>query len=516
MHIGILTDYPTPSLMTGPALHTPFLANKLKERGHDVVLMGPDTTDVVPANGIPTFLFKGFGFPTHPDVKIVLPWPPENFRKPPKLDLIHGQTCQHLMYYGSWMRQMYRIPVVATNTVFMPVYSDHILSNRLHDWKPARDAARNLAENMVDPSFARLYNDVDVLIVQNRFMIDYWRDKGVTSSIRVVGRPIDTAKFSKPEGVDPFPDHFVSGKRILVVCRQDREKEIDKIIHTFGTHIAPRDPEFSLTLVGKGYYQEELILKAEETGYADRIWFPGEVPHDQVADWFRNADMFAYAAIFETFGNVINEALWCGLPVVALDDQMGVAHQVEHGFNGFLVKPDQADTEERFAQHCLDLGNNSAMRRVLSNNARRRCYEVSHPDAIIRKYEAIYEEARQLCSEQVPAPVAQCSRSRQLQALVSRIGPWAMYNYTLLGLAGVTTRFNGLRGKKAPVTMAENNIRRPAPAKMSILRGRTGTSEESRRSVSWSERTEAAEMSHSASRFMVPGNDKEAVCTSES
>ncbi|MBM4370242.1 MAG: glycosyltransferase [Deltaproteobacteria bacterium] len=474
MHIGILTDYPTPSFMSGPAIHTRFLTEKLRERGHEVTLMGPDTTDVVPTDGDePTVLFKGFGFPTHPDVKIVLPWPPRHFSSPPRVDLIHGQTAQHLMYYGAWMRQMYRIPVVATNTVFMPVYSGHVLSDRLHAWKPARDWARGFAETTVDVSFAKVYNDVDTLIVQNRFLVDYWRDKGVTSTIRVVGRPIDPRKFDGPAGPDPFPAHFVRGKRMLVVCRQDREKALDQIIRVFGTRIAPRDPEFSLTLVGKGHYQDVLMRMAEESGYADRIWFPGEVPHQEVADWFRNADIFPYAAIFETFGNVINEAFWCGLPVVALDDRMGVAHQVEHGFNGFLVPPDRPETDETFARYCLELGRNDAMRRRLGENARRRARQVSHPDTIVRQFEEIYDEARENCFSQVPAPLAEAGGARRLHALVTRIGPWAKYNYMLLGLAGVATRVTGLRGRKAPVKLDDARTRRPAPAPVSILRGGT-------------------------------------------
>ena len=484
MHVGILTDYPTVSFMSGPAIHTKFLSQNLRKRGHDVTLMGPKPPSHAPMVDTNTALFSGFGFPTHPDVKITLPWPPKNFTAPPKVDLIHGQTAQHMMYYGSWMRQMFRIPVVATNTVFMPVYSGHILSDKLYSWKPARDWARNLAETTVDGSFAKLYNDLDVFIVQNRFLVDYWRKLGLETDIEVVGRPIDPAKFDKPVRRDPFPSHFTKGKRMLVVCRQDREKALDDIIRIFGTRIAPRDPEFSLTLVGKGHYQDVLIRKAEETGYADRIWFPGEVPHEDVNEWFSHADIFPYAAIFETFGNVINEASWCGLPVVAFDDQMGVAHQIDHGFNGFLVTPDRPDTDDLFARYCLELGTNDNMRHRISENGRRRSREVAHPDKIMRRFEAIYEKATENCQREVPAPLANGSRAQQLKALVTRIGPWAKYNYMLMGLSGVATRLTGLGGSKAPIFQKDEIVKREAPSPVSLLRdgGASVGEETSRRS----------------------------------
>lgn len=474
MHVGILTDYPTVSFMAGPTIHTKFLAENLERRGHEVTLMGPKPPEHAPMEDTDTALFSGFGFPTHPDVKITLPWPLKNFTDPPKVDLIHGQTAQHMMYYGSWMRQMFRIPTVATNTVYMPAFGGHVLSERLYEWKPARDWTFKYASTTVDGSFAKLYSDLDVFIVQNRFMVDYWRKLGVTSDIEVVGRPIDPEKFDKPVQRDPFPAHFTKGKRMLVICRQDREKALDQIIRIFGSRIVSRDPEFSLTLVGKGDHQKTLMRKAEESGYGDRIWFPGEVPHDEVAQWFSHADIFPYAAIFETFGNVINEALWTGLPVVAMDDQMGVAHQVEHGFNGFLVTPERPDTDELFARYCLELGTNDAMRQRLGENGRRRARQVAHPDTVMRRFEAVYEQATENCHREVPTALINASRAKQLKALVTRIGPWAKYNYMLMALAGIGTRLTDLRGK-ALVRQQDEVIRRPAPAPISILRGGTAS-----------------------------------------
>ena len=40
--------------------------------------------------------------------------------------------------------------------------------------------------------------------------------------------------------------------------------------------------------------------------------------------WYRHADVFVYTSLSETYGQVVSEALWCGLPVVAFVDDKGV------------------------------------------------------------------------------------------------------------------------------------------------------------------------------------------------
>ena len=459
MNIGILTDFPTQSVQSGPAIHTRFLADRLKARGHKITLMGTDTTMVADhAGSEPLHLFKSFAYPTHPNVRLPMPWPPSRVLNPPNVDLIHGQTQTHMIHYANWMRRMFRIPTLHTYIVDLPTHSHIVLSDALYNWKPARDWAYNTASGKLERTWVDMYNDSDVLIVQNRFHAERWRDKGVKSLIRVVGRPLDPSRFNVSQVKDPFPEHFPRGKRLLVACRHDREKDLHVLIRTFGHRIAPVDPEYSLTLVGNGHYQDRLIKQAEATGYGDRIWFPGEVRHQQLAHWYRSADIFAYASISETFGNVVNEALWCGLPVVALDDRLGVAHQVRDGVNGILIEPGQRDTEGLFARAVLDLTRHPDAWARFSANAARISRETSHPDAVVRRFEGIYEEAIEHCREHVRRPLDDAPRREQLAALLPGLGTWTKYTSMLLGLAHVATRMTPKN--KAPVV---ESVRRPPP-----------------------------------------------------
>ena len=474
MNVGILSDFPSLSVQSGPALHTKFLYQGLTRRGHDVTLMGPDTTDAAPAAGVKTHLFKGVPYPSHPNVKVVVPRPWKQLTHAPKLDIIHGQTNNHVIEWANWVRKMHRTAVINTNIIHLPTHSHFILSDRLYQVPMVRDAARNAA-NDLERDFARMYNDGDGLVVQSRFMVDYWRERGVTVPIWVVGRPIDPRKFSAQPGEDPFPQHFAVGKRLICVCRQDREKNLEELLESFDRHIAEGDPEATLTLIGAGHDHENLKARARQARHADRIHFTGEIEHARLVDWYAHADVFAYTSLSETFGNVVNEALWCGVPVVALDDKMGVAHQIADGVNGFLVEPNRTDTQRAFADRCLMLIGDRNFRRRMAAEAVTLARRTSHPDVVIGRFEKIYEEATRHARNNVPRPLCNESTYQQRKALLAHTARWARWNYTLLAVGNTVGKLGFGRKEhvsdirdetiaSSPAQHGASSIHAPAPA----------------------------------------------------
>ena len=131
-----------------------------------------------------------------------------------------------------------------------------------------------------------------------------------------------------------------------------------------------------------------------ELGVEQSTYFAGEQGLSQMPAWYRHADLFAYTSLSETYGQVISEALWCGLPVVAMDDGMGVAGQVTDGEDGFLVDPEDNQADLQFASYLELLLTKPALRRRMSmlaiQNAKRR----SDPDACVKRYLEVFEVAR--------------------------------------------------------------------------------------------------------------------------
>jgi 1,2-diacylglycerol 3-alpha-glucosyltransferase len=435
MRIGILTEFPSPSVQSGPAIQTQLLKRGLEERGHSTVLMGPR----LPSNeGLDAALgheYPSVPWPTHPKVRVAMPGPSlRHLWNAPVVDLIHAQTNTMMSDYASWIRRMWHVPVLNTHVIHIPTHSHFVLSDTLYASATVRGTCRRAAED-AERRFARVYNDGDCLIVQNRNCVSYWRERGVTVPIEVVGRPIDPERFDVPAQADPYPETLTKGHRFLVVCRHDREKRLDHLIALFAAHVFPRAPEATLTLIGSGHEHLKLREQAAASDFPARFHFTGEVAHEALANWYRHGDIFAYASLSETFGNVINEALWCGTPVVALDDQMGVSHQVSHGENGLLISPDRVDTDLTFAQACLSLLADPELRNAMGKAATQRAKGTSHPDLIIARFEAIYERAEEHCRRVLPPRLCEAGRSAQLRAFAFHMSRWAWGHAAVLGLA---------------------------------------------------------------------------------
>lgn len=464
MKVGILTDYPSIAVQSGPSLHTRFLYEGLAERGHQVTLLGPDTGDVMPIEGVKTFLFPGKPFPAHPRVKVMVPGPIGRLAEPPELDVIHGQVANHAIEYAAWIRRRNRTAVLNTHILHLPDHVHFLVGDALYANPMVRAFLEKSAADL-EKEIARMYNLGDCLIVQSRHMVNYWRERGVTVPIEVVGRPIDPRKFSRPAGADPFPAHFRPGSRLLVVSRQDREKNLEELISIFDEHIAEGNPDATLTLVGYGHLHAHLVELAADARHGDRIFFAGEVRHDKLVDWYAHADVFVHTSLSETFGNVINEALWTGLPVVALADYRGVSHQVVDGINGFLIEPHRIDTETRFARATLNLLAHQELRRQLGEGAATLSRRVSHPDMVLSRFENIYEEAIRRARTEVREPLAMRSPLTQHATLAKTWATWARWNYAPFALDAVMRRLGLARQVPTELQSAElpPEERRPMP-----------------------------------------------------
>ena len=439
MNIAILTDYPVVSFACGPSLATQALKRYMENRGHTVTIVGPRPGKNDPPATPGSLFLNSLTFRAHPGVQMPFAWPPSAFDNTQKFDIIHSHANSLLMHWAPMMREMHGIPCLSTNTIYLPGFAQHLLPNKLYEVEAIRNAWSKLAP-AVEASFAKTYNSGDGLIVQCQALADYWKDFGLDVPLHTIPRPIDVAIFDQPLGPDPFKPEFPKGGRVIVVCRHAREKDIDKVIQVFASHVLPRLPNASLTLVGDGQEHKALVKQTERLGIAHRCDFPGEKAHRDLRHYYGHADVFAYASLTETYGQVISEALWCGVPVVAIDDKMGVAFQVKDGHDGILV-PSGPGAHDRLGDALYHMLANADERAAFGQRAAIRARERVAPDVVYAQYEAAYASAQAHIATHPPQRFNRRSPKDWARMINRHLLPW-------WGLQGALVALSSLRGAK--------------------------------------------------------------------
>lgn len=125
----------------------------------------------------------------------------------------------------------------------------------------------------------------------------------------------------------------LAGKRILSVGSFKDAKNFPLLLRAFAP-LAEQEKAV-LAIVGTGPNHDALRHQAEQLGLGDRLMLPGFSATP--GDWYETADMFVLPSNYEGFGNVLVEAMHCGLPVVSTDCPYGPAEILGRGRWGTLV-----------------------------------------------------------------------------------------------------------------------------------------------------------------------------------
>ena len=154
----------------------------------------------------------------------------------------------------------------------------------------------------------------------------------------------------------------------------------------------------------------------------------------RVPDYYRSADLFVYTSLSETYGQVISEAGWCGLPSVALNDGMGVCSQIVDGRTGVLVPVDgpPAEVDARFAREALALLEHAGARRQMGDRAALSTRNRAAPERIVQSHYEAFGQAR-LHLEGSPSASVPAERRRRLRG-------WAALHTLIVALSYIRRR----------------------------------------------------------------------------
>ena len=342
MRIAIFTDT-YPPYINGVSTSTFNLANALKAKGHQVLVVAPRPTDgkmeqigdVLYIPGIDLKKLYGFrltNFFANKPISIIKKFKP---------DVIHNQTDFTIGVLARRCAKKLRVPIVYTYHTAYEDYTYYVargvgIMDRFAK-RVVRNYSRDLAGRMTE------------FITPSEKTKEYMRQVGSDIYINVIPTGIDfsifksdkidqqkMARFKREHNIKP------STKVFLLLGRIAKEKSMDISLRGFAAyHKKHPEVDTKVIVVGGGPFKEELELIAEDLGISHLVDFIGEVSGLEVPFYYNAADIYTSASITETQGLTFMEAMAAGRIVLARFDS-NLTGTIINGKTGFFFTDDNS------------------------------------------------------------------------------------------------------------------------------------------------------------------------------
>jgi len=253
---------------------------------------------------------------------------PEILRLEPACVIFHGSRSLPLLW-----RLRLKSPALATVAV------QHGPSREITSWwrrqtcvqfSQAADRTVTVSDGMAELiSRYRTLADAcrPLTVIPNGIDVDYWR------------------------GEPPAPP--ASGPvRLAMVATLDARKGHNVLLRTVA-QLRSAGRNVACDLLGDGPQMGKLQVLAGKLGIADIVQFRGDTDRHGVRDALRRAHIVCHAALTESFGLAVLEAMAAARPVVATAT-VGAAEIVEHERTGLLVQPGDPDAMAAAVARLMD------------------------------------------------------------------------------------------------------------------------------------------------------------------
>ena len=181
------------------------------------------------------------------------------------------------------------------------------------------------------------------LAVPGKSSFDYVRSMGVPAErIHKAPNAVDIQRFAalahaaREQGDQCRTDLGLPSKYFLYAGRIIPEKGVFHLLEAY-TQLAPElRSEVGLVFVGEGTAKNELMKRVAAV-CPGSVVFPGFAQRDQLAAFYALAVALIFPTLSDPWGLVVNEAMACGLPIIASDVAGCTADLVQNGVNGYVI-----------------------------------------------------------------------------------------------------------------------------------------------------------------------------------
>lgn len=163
-------------------------------------------------------------------------------------------------------------------------------------------------------------------VANSEYSASVFRDKALPLKPKVIYNGFEVERFSAHQKLRKRP------RRLGYAGRLHQGKNVEVVLRLFN-EVAGEFPELELWIAGDGPLRPALEKEAEESPYRDRIKFLGFI--DDIPAFYGAVDLFVFLSAYESFGNVLAEALLTGLPVLTSD--IPVFREIHGGEKMFIL-----------------------------------------------------------------------------------------------------------------------------------------------------------------------------------
>ncbi len=166
--------------------------------------------------------------------------------------------------------------------------------------------------------------------------------------------------------------------RICIVCRLEEQKNLFNLIKAISSLLV------KLVIIGEGSLRKSLEDYSKKQ--KANVKFMGNIPNQKLPEELNKSELFILPSYYEGCPKVLLEAMSCGVPCIGTDVE-GIREIIKHKENGFLCNTDVPSIRKAI----LEVLEDRALRRKISQNARKTIVEHFSLESILKKEREIYE-----------------------------------------------------------------------------------------------------------------------------
>jgi glycosyltransferase involved in cell wall biosynthesis len=380
MKIAIFTNNYLPNPF-GVSMSIESFRKELEKAGHTVYVFAPEFKGYKDEN--PNVFrypsvdlnFKNIRFP----LAIPFSFKMKKILEKLEIDVIHAQHPNLLGWEAKKWAKKKGVPLI---------FTWHTLYDKYAHFTPLIPTV--IAAKWAIGNAVKFANNADCIVTPTNSVKEIIRQWGVKNkNVIAIPTGIDESLFENADGKQIRLKYAIGDDEILLVLvtRFTKEKNVEFLFRSVDKAIRANS-KIKFLACGEGDLTERLKTFIRKQALEDRIMFAGFVPNDVKKNFYAAGDIFVFASTSETQGMIVSEAMFMGLPVVAVK-ATGTSDLVANQISGLLVEED----EEKFANAIVKLANDVKLRKTLSQNALQFAHENYTSVVCTNKLLEVYRKA---------------------------------------------------------------------------------------------------------------------------